>query len=133
MSGRENSENINVTNPDLMMDNFKEIEKSIEKEMKIIRKKQRNREIEIQLRKDKLEKMEMEVERKRAEIAENILLVDQKLADMPSKIFKKEARNKKVLRTLEERIGEIERASVERNDKVKLLMKGPSTRLDSVG
>ena len=75
----------------------------------------------------------MEVERKRAEIAEKLLLVDQKLADMQSKIFNKEARNKKVLLTLEERIGEIERASVERNDRVKLLMKGQSTRLDSIG
>ena len=52
---------------------------------------------------------------------------------MQSKIFKREARNKKVLRTLEERIGEIERASVERDDSLKLSMKGPFTRLDSIG
>ena len=95
--------------------------------------KRRSEEKEIQLRKDNLEKTEMEVERKRAEIAEKLLLVDQKLDDMQSKIFKKDARNKKVLQTLEERIREIERASVERDDTFKLLMKGPSTRLDSVG
>ena len=132
MSGRENSENINVTNPDLMMDKFKEIEKSIEKEKKMIRDKQRSEENKIQFRKDKLEKMEMEVKRKRAEIAEKLLLTDQRLADMQSKMFKKEARNTKVLQTFEERIGEVERASVERDDRLKLLMKGP-TRLDSVG
>ena len=115
------------------MDNFKEIEKSIEKEMKIIRNKQRNREIEIQLRKDKLEKMEMEVERKTAEIAEKLLLADENLADMQSKMFSKEAGNKKVVRTLEERTGEIERAPVEGDNRPRLLLKGTSTRLDSVG
>ena len=105
-----------------MMDKFKEIENSIEKEKKMIRDKQRSEENE----------MEMEVERKRAEIAEKLLLTDQRLADMQCKMFKKEARNTKVLQTFEERIGEVERASVERDDRLKLLMKGP-TRLDSVG
>ena len=131
-SGRENSGYTNDSNDDLMMDKFKEIEKCIEKEMTMIRDKQRTEEKEIQLRKDKLEMMEMEIERKRAEIAEKLLLTDQRLADMQSKMFKKEARNTKVLQTFEERIGEVERASVERDDRLKLLMKGP-TRLDSVG
>ena len=51
----------------------------------------------MQLKQDKLENMEMEVERKRAEITEKLMLADQKLADMQSKISKKEARNKRVL------------------------------------
>ena len=133
MSGRENSENKDVTKHDDLMQKFKEIEKSIENEKIMIRDKLRSEEREFQLRKDKIEKIEIEVERKRAEIAEKLLLVDQKIADMQSKIFKKEARNKKVLRTLEERIGEIERASVERGGRLKLLMKCPLTRYDSIG
>ena len=54
---------------------------------------------------DKVEKMEMEVERKAAEIAEKLLLANENLADMQSKMFKKEAGNKKDLQTLEEGTG----------------------------
>ena len=131
VSIRENSENKSFKNHDLRMDKLKEIEKSLEKEMIMIQDKLRSQENEIQLRKEKVEKMEMEVERKTAEIAEKILLADQNLADMQSKMFKEEAR--KVVQTLEERTGEIERASVERDNRIKSLLKGRSTRLDSVG
>jgi hypothetical protein len=133
VSVRENSEHKNLSNHDLRMDKIKEIKKSLEKAMIIIRDKLRSEENEIQLRKDKVEKIEMEVERKTAEIAEKLLIADENLADMQSKMFSKEAGNKKVVRTLEETIGEIERASVEGDKRRRLLLKGTSTHVDSVG
>ena len=75
----------------------------------------------------------MEVRRKWAEIAEKLLVVDKKLADVQKEMLEKEARNKKALRTMEERIGEIQRAQVGGGGMCKSSKKRQLTGLDSVG
>ena len=121
---KEAEENEKLSNHDLLMDSFNEIEKSIEKEMAMIKEKLRSQEKEIQQRKHK---------RKRVEIAEKLLVADKKLANMQREMLEKDERNTKVLQTMEERIGEIERASIEEGDRFKLSKKSHLTSLDSVG
>ena len=129
---RSTSEDDKLSNHDLMMDKFNEFEKSY-KEMTMIKEKLRSQEKEIQIRKDKVEKMEMEDRRKWAEIAEKLLVADKKLADVQKEMLEKEARNKKALCTMEERIGEIQRAQVGGGGMCKSSKKRQLTGLDSVG
>ena len=130
MKDRQNEK---LSHHDLMMDNFNEIEKSIEKELAMIKEKLRSQENEIQRRKDKLEKMEIEVRRKRPEITEKLLVADSKLVNLQREILEKKARKKDALRTREERIGYIERAIVRAGDRCEPSNKSQMTGLNYVG